>query len=262
MQRNDLRSIVAQALKPSRFMVMLKKVVKRFLDKGGHHNNEENLQWLESNSTRFEDLAISLDAELWRETERVSQSLGEHAAAILENIEYNLGGGGAYPYLYFVTRYMEPECIVETGVAAGFSSYAFLLALHANQRGALYSSDFPYFRIPNPEKYIGVIVEEALKDRWTLYLDGDETNLPKIVNAAGKIDIFHYDSDKSYSGRKFAVSTIVHSISRGGVILMDDIQDNSFFYDYVEDANPDSWSVFKFQGKFVGMIGQLTRRST
>ena len=40
---------------------------------------------------------------------------------------------------------------------------------------------------------------------------------------------------------------------------MDDIQDNSFFYDYVEETKPDSWYVFEFEGKYVGMIGKLER---
>jgi hypothetical protein len=35
---------------------------------------------------------------------------------------------------------------------AGFSSSAILTALKENGEGILYSSDFPYFRIKNPEK--------------------------------------------------------------------------------------------------------------
>jgi predicted O-methyltransferase YrrM len=260
MQRNNIKNIIAQAVKPSRFLVMFKKVVKRFFDAGGHHTGDENLQWLESNSSGFEELATSLDAELWREAQGVSEALEKRADEILENIEYKLGGGGAHPILYFITRYMQPDCIVETGVAAGYSSYAFLLAIKANQKGELHSSDFPYFRIPNPERYVGIIVDKALRESWNLYLDGDEVNLPKIVHAVEKIDLFHYDSDKSYSGRKFAVSTIANSLSTRGVILMDDIQDNSFFYDYVEETHPASWHIFRFQKKYVGMIGRLTRR--
>ena len=229
MPRNKIKNIAAQALKPSRFLVMVKKVFKRLWDKKGRHTNEENLHWLAANSSSFQQLALSLDTNLWHEAGMVAASIEKQAAMILENIEYELGGGGAYPLLYFLTRYMEPDCVVETGVAAGFSSYAFLLAIKANQKGALYSSDFPYFRIPDPEKYVGVIVEETLREGWNLYLDGDEVNLPKIVNAAEKVDIFHYDSDKSYSGREFALSTISDSLSDRGIILMDDIQDNSFF---------------------------------
>ena len=260
MPNNKLLNTLKQALKPARFPVMFKKLLRRFFDTPGRHTRKENLDWLESNCSNFMQLATSLDADLWHEAEIVSRSVELHAAKILENIEYKLGGGGAYPFLYFLTRYMEPDCIVETGVAAGFSSYAFLLALKANQRGTLHSSDFPYFRIPDPEKYVGVIIEEKIRKGWNLYLDGDEVNLPKIANAVDQVDIFHYDSDKSYAGRAFALSTISSSLSDRGVIIMDDIQDNSFFYDTVEESNPGSWYVFRFQDKFLGLIGQPTRR--
>ncbi len=171
-----------------------------------------------------------------------------------------MGGGGIYPFLYFITLFTKPDCIVETGVGAGFSSYAFLAAIKVNGRGKLYSSDFPYFRLPDPESYIGIVVEESLKDNWELYIDGDEANLPRILNSIKEVDIFHYDSDRTYSGRKMAMSLIERSLSEDGIILMDDIQDNSFFRDYVEEKNAQSWYIFKFKGKYVGMIGKLTRR--
>ena len=262
MRKTIIKNVLIQALKPNRFFVMLKKVRKRIMDKEGHHSKSDNLTWIESQCSDFKELANSLDAALWEEAEKVSKSLEIHAVKILENIEYNMGGGGGYPFLYFVTRYMEPDCIVETGVSAGFSSYAFLSAMKTNGRGGLYSSDFPLFRINNPESYIGVLVEESLKDNWILYVDGDEVSLPKIARSLNKIDIFHYDSDKSYSGREFAVSVIDKLLSSNGVIVMDDIQDNCYFYDYIEQNNPNSWFVFKFQGKYIGMIGKLIGRCT
>jgi hypothetical protein len=200
-----------------------------------------------------------LDAALWDESERVSKDLETRAEKILSGIEYELGGGGGYPFLYFITRYLKPGCIVETGVAAGYSSYAFLAAIKKNEKGRLYSSDFPYFRLPNPEKLIGVVVEESLKDNWELFIDGDEANLPKIMSAILEVDIFHYDSDKSYAGRKFAMTMAEGRLSKSALVLMDDIQDNSFFHDYVTQRKIPVWSIFEFQGKYVGMIGSLVR---
>lgn len=260
MQKFIFYNVLRQAINPKKFPVMIKKVVKRFLDSGGDLSIEENLKWLESQRSDFKELAISLDAALWSEAERASKSIGEKAAKILGNIEYNLGGGGAYPFLYWIARYMEPDCIVETGVSAGYSSYSFLLAIKDNGKGRLYSSDFPLFRIPNPENYIGIVVEQSLKKDWILYLDGDEANLPKIANIVDKVDIFHYDSDKSYSGRKFAIRIIEKLMDRNGIIVIDDIQNNSYFYDYVKEKRPRAWHVFKFEGKYVGMVGELTNR--
>lgn len=82
-------------------------------------------------------------------------------------------------------------------------------------------------------------------------------NLPQILDKVGTIDIFHYDSDKSYSGRDFAVSLVTPNLSPNGLILMDDIQDNSYFYDYVETRQIHEWNVFNFNGKYVGLIGKL-----
>lgn len=257
MQATKIKSVLTQALKPSRFSVMLKKVGKRFTDDRGSHSNSENWQWIESHASDFQKLAIDLDPKLWAETEQVSRQIAENATKILNSLEYSLGGGGVFPFLYFITRYTQPDCIVETGVAAGFSSYALLSAIRDNGKGKLYSSDFPYFRIPHPEKYIGILVEDSLKDNWDLYIEGDEANLPKILHQVNKIDVFHYDSDKSYSGRKMVMSAIANYLSKEAIILMDDIQDNSYFYDYVENNKIESWSVFEFEGKYVGMIGKL-----
>ena len=262
MQKNNVINIGRQAMRPSRFFVMLNKVRHRFATQKGRHSINENLKWLEDNCIDLKEFAMSLDAKLWCEAELVSELLEKRASGILDSIEYELGGGGAYPFLHFITRYIEPDTIVETGVAAGFSSSAFLSAIKANGRGKLFSSDFPYFRIPNPEKYIGIVVEEKLRDGWELYIEGDKNNIPQILSNTNEIDIFHYDSDKSYSGREFAVSSVIGSLSSRGVLIMDDIQDNSFFYDYVEDTKPESWHVFKFLGKYVGIAGKLTRRST
>lgn len=259
MQANNITNILTQAMKPSRFFVMLKKIAKRFLDRPGQHSREANLKWLESQCSDIGAFAASLDADLWNEALEISARLEQQAAEILKSIEFDLGGGGAYPFLYFVTRYMKPDCIVETGVAAGFSSSAFLSAIKKNGTGKLYSSDFPYFRISNPESYVGIVVHQSLRDDWRLYLSGDETNIPLIVKEAKHVDIFHYDSDKSYSGREFAISEISPVLTERAVIIMDDIQDNSYFLDYIENYNPHSWRVFNFHNKYVGIIGNLTR---
>ena len=175
----------------------------------------------------------------------------------MKNIKYDLGGGADYPLLYFLTRYLRPENVLETGVAAGFSSYAILSALQKNGKGKLYSSDFPYFRLKDPEKYIGIVVEKSLRKNWNLFIEGDENNLPKILKTVKKIDIFSYDSDKTYSGRSKTLTKVSKFLTENSVIIMDDIQDNSFFYDYIKENNISNWKVFEFNNKFLGIIGKL-----
>ena len=156
-----------------------------------------------------------------------------------------------------MTRYLRPESVLETGVAAGFSSYAILSALQKNGKGKLYSSDVPYFRIKDPEKYIGIVVEKKLKNNWHLFVKGDENNLPMIFKQVKQIDIFSYDSDKTYSGKSKTFKKVFDYLTENSVIILDDIQDDSFFYDFIKKNNILNWKLFEFQNKYLGIIGNL-----
>ncbi len=41
---------------------------------------------------------------------------------------------------------------------------------------------------------------------------------------------------------------------------MDDIQDNSFFYDFIREKNITNWKVFEFQSKYLGIIGKIVNQ--
>lgn len=220
------------ASNPSRLPVLARKVVKRLrgeTDKG----SPENDSWIAANSISAEQLAKSLDAKLWDEAGTFDRALSRRARTALKDVPYKLGGGSHHRFLYWLTRYKRPRTIVETGVAAGWSSSAFLAALARNRAGKLYSSDLPYFRIPNPERFVGILVDDKLRGRWVLRLEGDEVNLPLILAEVSTIDLFHYDSDKMASGREYAVALVRGKLAAGGIIMMDDIANDSWFRDYV-----------------------------
>lgn len=255
-----LRNIAAQALKPRRFAVMTDKVFERIAERRRKASESENMAWIRSNLSDYADVARKLDSSLWQQSLARAKEIEASSEKILSCIPYDLGGGGVYPFLHFLVRYMKPRNAVETGVAAGFSSYAFLDALEMNGSGTLYSSDFPYFRLPHPEQYIGILVPSHLRTRWRLLIDGDQRNLARIVGElGGAIELFHYDSDKSYIGRKRAMDAVQPRLDKNAVIIMDDIQDNSFFRDYVLKRAGNSYKVFEFGGKYVGMVGEPTR---
>jgi predicted O-methyltransferase YrrM len=220
-------------------------------------NNKKKLNyWLLSNSTDLNDLLISWDKELFEETVIVSKKIKEEANIILSDIDLSLGGGGAYPLLYFITRKLKPKNILETGVAVGYSSYAFLLGIEKNGIGKLYSSDFPYFRIKDPEKYIGILVPKKLKLNWNLFLEGDRINFGKIKKFdIEKLDLIHYDSDKTYKGRDLLLSEFNNYLTKNTIIIFDDIQDNYHFYDLVINKKVKDWRVFSFENKYLGVIG-------
>jgi len=255
--KSTLKNILKQAANPSRFNVMAGKVTSRLFENNSKAKIQVNLSWIQENLECYETYASKINPAIWLESKAIGTDIAKRAEDVLREIEYDLGGGAIYTFLYFIIRFTQPLNVVETGVAAGFSSYAILAALEKNKKGKLYSSDFPYFRLPNPEKYIGVIVPEDLKKGWSLFIEGDEKNLPKILNKVDSINLFHYDSDKSYTGRKKALAMVSNKLSQAPIILMDDIQDNSHFHDMVKDMNREDWHIFEFKGKYVGMIGKL-----
>src|SRR5690349_18983787 len=246
-------SVLKNILKPGYLGVIAKKIIYRFENSGSTKN--EYLKWYESNSTTIESFTSVLDPALYEEATKYDWELNERARQILSTLPVKLGGGGFSSLIYYMIRKMKPALVIETGVAAGFSSQAILKALSVNGSGELYSSDFPYFRIDNPEKYVGIIVEPELKEGWHLYTAGDEANLPAILAQAKgkKIDMLHYDSDKSYTGRVRALKILHDHFHSDSWLLFDDINDNSHFKDMVEN-DKHAYRIFKLKRKYIGVI--------
>jgi predicted O-methyltransferase YrrM len=240
----------------NRLLTLVEKIFNKFNARSLNINKKKLKNWLLANSTDLNDLLISWDKELFGETVIISKKIKKEANIILSNIDLSLGGGGAYPLLYFLTRKLKPNNILETGVAVGYSSYAFLLGIEKNGMGTLYSSDFPYFRIKHPEKYIGILVPKKLKSNWNLFLDGDRINFGKIKKFdIEKFDLIHYDSDKTYKGRDLLLSEFNNYLTKDTIIIFDDIQDNYHFYDLVINKKVKDWGVFSFENKYLGVIG-------
>ena len=120
--------------------------------------------------------------------------------------------------------------------------------------GKLYSSDFPYFRLPNPEKFIGIIIPNELKINWNLYIKGDENNILEIKKKINSVDLIHYDSDKTYSGRKHFMELVSDLVHRQTFLIMDDLHDNSFFLDYVNNNKELNWKILNVKKGFIGLI--------
>ncbi len=250
-----VRNIVRNLLNPSYLPVMVGKMGTRVVDFFNPPNVAKWTEWARQRSGDATALAESLDKDLWQESLRFAERLRAEAKQRLAPLGVHLGGGGHYELLYFFTRLRRPRVVVETGVAAGFSSRAILEALERNGEGHLYSTDFPYFRLEDPERFIGMLVDDHLRHRWTLHKRGDQPGLAAITAEVHRIDLFHYDSDKRYAGRARAYDAVRSLLHKDSVLLMDDIQDDAFFHDLVEGCK-DPWQVFEFEGKFLGLIGQ------
>ena len=249
-----MKNIFLNILNRNYFFVIIKKILKRF----EKNTSEEAKKWAKLNTKHSTEAFCKLiDSQLYDEILFDIISIEKEANIKLSKLNISLGGGGNYTLLYFLSRKLKPNTVVETGVAAGWSSLAILRALEKNNKGKLYSSDFPYFRLENPEQYVGYLAKnETNKSNWYLDIRGDDVAIPEILKRIGNndIDLLHYDSDKSYSGRDKVLKNLYPKINSKTVMIFDDIQDNLHFKNLTEKTKKD-YCIIEFKGKYLGILG-------
>jgi predicted O-methyltransferase YrrM len=168
------------------------------------------------------------------------------------SVTVRMGGAADLELLYASVLLTRPGSLVETGVAYGWSSLAILAAMEANDAGRLISVDMPYPR-RNNEEWVGVVVPQSLRPRWTLIREPDRNGIDKAIAAFdGEIDLCHYDSDKSYAGRNYAYPRLWNALRPGGIFISDDIQDNFGFRDFVTGLGVE-FQVTERGGKYIGI---------
>ena len=250
---------------PVRLKALVRKAISRAWPGFSKRRGEAYQCWLTASGIDLDQLLSSSDPESWQEAREYADRLQASAAKRLESIEVTLGGAAHIALLYYLVLRLRPAAVVETGVAAGYSSQAILEALSKNGSGHLYSSDLPYIRLAQPDQYVGLLVADELRDRWTLLKDGDRANLPLLLAELDRVDLFSYDSDKSVQGRRFAMSLVEPLMHDESICVMDDINDNPFFQDYIALTGRvlgKTAAVLRYEGKYVGILGDLDRIMT
>jgi predicted O-methyltransferase YrrM len=252
-QPRALRTIARNALRPHYLPVMTRKLAARLRPS----HRDAAVRWAAARARPAANVASALDAELWAETTAWSERFRAHARARLATVGVPMGGAGHFALTYFLVRHLRPATALETGVSAGWTSQAILAAMERNGRGRLFSSDFPYFRLDEPERYVGLLVERRLRPGWRLATNGDRVNLPELLAEAGTVDFVHYDSDKTVEGRAFAMGLLTPHLAPDAVVMMDDIDDNTFFRDWVTERERPCTVVARGR-KYVGIVGLET----
>lgn len=164
-----------------------------------------------------------------------------------------MGGPADLRLLYAATRLSGARRMVETGVAYGWSSLALLAASENQPNSRLVSVDMPYPKMNN-EAFVGIVVPDRFRARWTLVRKPDRNGLREALRElGGRIDLCHYDSDKSYQGRRFAFPLLWAALEPGGVFISDDIGDNLGFADFAAETGAPC-ATTESQGKFVGIL--------
>mgnify|MGYP006072162981 CR=1 FL=1 len=224
------------------------RVLKSKLSKV-ERSRKEAVDWAKNLSISNSEFCKKHEIEL-RVFKVDKSSRYESSKALADAVNFGMGGAGNIDLIYSIVTQLKPQKILETGVSFGWSSLAILEGFSSlGQR--LISTDMPYVGMGN-DNAVGVVVPKELKNQWQLIRDEDKRGLPKALELFdGKIDLCHYDSDKSYHGRMFAYPLLYEALNDGCWFVSDDIGDNVAFKDFCKAKGIEP-EVIVENGRFVG----------
>jgi methyltransferase family protein len=132
-------------------------------------------------------------------------------------------------------RHLRPEKVIETGVARGVTSRIILEAMRLNGSGHLWSVDLPHPLRPEIHNETASAVPSACRERWTYIRGSSRRQLLPLVLHLEKVDMFVHDSLHTARNMRFELRTVWPAMDRGGLLLVDDV-DNQAFRDFVQES--------------------------
>jgi hypothetical protein len=217
--------------------------------------SKEASLWCEDNACN-EESALSKINPNWEyyDFNKEFPLLVKEGFQIIKRFDFNWGGQGNISLNYSLAKNLNARNIIETGVAYGWSSLCLLTYLKDYEEGSLISIDMPFWGTKHEDK-IGCIVPKELRGKWKLIRLPDRDAIPKFIKRKPSFDLCHYDSDKSYSGKMWALPKLWRLIQNGGVLICDDINDNLAFKYFCESAKIDPIIIKTFDSQVVKYVG-------
>ena len=241
-------------IKNPRYITHVFQILKRNNNSHFEKTGEESAKWCLQNCISQEEALKKLTGKKkFKTINELYPSVIQSAQSAVLNCPVKMGGEGAISFLYHIVNEVNPKTILETGVAYGWSSLAILLAIKDFDNALLISNDMPYIKMNN-EDYVGCVVPENLKSKWQLQRLPDIKGIPLALKKFNNsIDLCHYDSDKSYTGRMWSSPILWKALKVGGLFISDDINDNLAFKHFCKsvDRKP---IIIEHLGKYVGII--------
>jgi predicted O-methyltransferase YrrM len=160
----------------------------------------------------------------------VNTASGEHGGVSLED----------GMVLYGLVRALNPEYVIETGVAAGVSTAFLGAALIDNAKGKLFSIELPPGDVRNirqadgalfdwPCKAVGWAIPNAihleLAPRHTLILEDVHTALPRLLEQLPFVDLFIHDDLHTPNHMLWEYELVWPKIRPGGILASDDVNE-------------------------------------
>lgn len=149
---------------------------------------------------------------------------------------------------FWSCRLIQPEIVIETGVAYGVTSAFILEALQLNGKGALHSVDIPPLG-KDADRFVGHLVPERLRARWVLHRGTSKRILPTLLARVGRVGVFVHDSLHTYWNIIRELKAVQPYLSRPAIVLADDIHANTAFPEWVRGNNVSRWFAFRQERK-------------
>lgn len=145
---------------------------------------------------------------------------------------------------YAAVRALKPDTVLETGVAYGVTSAFILKALEVNGGGVLHSVDLPPLA-HEADRYVGMLIPEALRSCWHLHRGTSKRILPSVLPQLGQVGVFVHDSLHTYRNMYREFDMVTPYLTRPGLMISDDIGGNLAFRHWAERNKPDLHVVIK-----------------
>lgn len=149
---------------------------------------------------------------------------------------------------YLAVRLLKPRVVVETGVASGVTSTFMLSAMDKNGAGHLHSIDLPPLG-PDVADFVGILVPESLRSRWTLHRGTSQQLMPDILKKLESLPIFVHDSLHTYRNILRELNTATPYLAMPAIVVSDDIDENSAFEEWAAATKPSYVTAIKEQQK-------------
>ncbi|MBB4278588.1 putative O-methyltransferase YrrM [Rhizobium mongolense] len=246
------KSVAGYALRPSLWPTIPSLVSRTLFPAEGEATGHLAKARCAREAVECDRLPSVMSGFVWTPFEDAQPELARLIAKARSVAPQYIGGGADMSFLYSMAESLNAKQVVETGVALGDSSLAILASVSKRSGGRLISVDRPYLRFGS-EKHVGAAVPPHLRNCWELIREADRSGIGKALGRLYPLDMCHYDSDKSYSGRMFGYSRLWQALRPGGVFISDDIQDNLAFFHFSETVQH-KYFVVKSRNKYIGFI--------
>jgi predicted O-methyltransferase YrrM len=232
----ELASLLAR--RPTEFVDRVEGLIDRFTDRLEHPATPPSTPealW------PFIDSALGIDASAFLKEGALAEAdtfLTERIASLPLDLPFattNCAERFLGHLAYVICRALQPDAVVETGVAYGSMTTYILTALRLNDHGMLHSIDLPSILDPDARS-VGRLVPDRLRDRWSLYLGASRRVLPKLLNTIGPVGLFVHDSlhTKRNMAREF--NTVTPHLAKYAVVLADDVHCSGAFEDWAKET--------------------------